>query len=321
MARPLRIEYPDAWYLIMNRGRQREDVFTDPADFNAFLKLLEESTQLWGVRIAAYCLMSNHYHLLVQTPLGNLSRAMRHIDGIYTQRFNRRHKTVGQLFAGRYQSILVDADTYLLQLVRYIHRNPRRAGTAAKPEQYPWTSHHGYLSDAKQWGWLHKDYVLSQFSSEPRARRQAYKEFVADDDSEEIRRFFKEKNVPGVLGSDVFIKSVRDRFSSQKAHEEVPESKLLLPEIEEVADAVCAVYGVERDVLLVSKRKTANEPRNMAIYLSRRLCGATLREIRDWFNLHSDSSVGSVIERMTVLESKNSKVRKSIGLVNAQMNR
>jgi putative transposase len=305
----------------MNRGRQREDVFTDPLDFNAFLKLLEESTLLWGVRIAAYCLMSNHYHLLIQTPRANLSRAMRHIDGIYTQRFNRRHKTVGQLFAGRYKSILIDADTYLLQLVRYIHRNPLRADMAAKPEQYPWTSHHGYLSDVKQWDWLYKEYVLSQFSSEPSARRQAYKEFIADDDSEEILRFFGERNVHGILGSDVFIKWARDRFSSQKAQEEVPESKLLLPEIEDVADAVCAVYGVERSLLLVSKRRTANEPRNMAIYLSRRLCGATLREIRDWFNLNSDSSVGSVIERMTVLESKNSKVRKSMGLVKAQMNK
>jgi putative transposase len=321
MARPLRIEYPDAWYHVMNRGRRREEIFTDPQDFNAFLKLLEESTLLWGVRISAYCLMSNHYHLLLQTPRANLSRAMRHIDGIYTQRFNRRHKAVGQLFAGRYRSILIDADAYLLQLVRYIHRNPLRAGMVAKPDQYPWTSHRGYLSDEKQWDWLHKEYVLSNFSTKPRARRQAYNEFIADDDSEEIRRFFGEKNVHAILGSDEFIKWVRDHFSNQAAHEEVPESKLLLPEIEEVADAVCAVYGVERNILLVSKRRTTNEPRNMAIYLSRRLCGATLREIRDRFNLHSDSSVGSAIERMTVLESKNSKVRRSIGLVKDKLNK
>jgi putative transposase len=321
MARPLRIEYPDAWYHVMNRGRQREEIFADSQDFNVFLKLLEESTLLWGGRISAYCLMSNHYHLLIQTPRANLSRAMRHIDGIYTQRFNRRHKAVGQLFAGRYRSILIDADAYLLQVVRYIHRNPLRAGMAARPDKYPWTSHPGYLSDEKRWDWLHKEYVLSHFSTEPHARRQAYKEFIADDDSEEIRRFFGEKNVRAILGSDKFTKWVRDHFSNQAADEEVPESKLLLPEIEEVADAVCAVYGVDRNILLVSKRRTTNEPRNMAIYLSRRLCGATLREIRDRFNFHSDSSVGSAIERMTALESKNSKVRTSIGLVKEQLNK
>lgn len=321
MARPLRIEYPDAWYHIINRGRRQENVFTDHYDFGTFLKLLEQSTLLWDVRIAAYCLMPNHYHLLIQTPRANLSRTMRHIDGIYTQRFNRRHKTTGQLFAGRYRSILVDADAYLLQIVRYIHRYPLRAGMARKPDQYQWTSHRGYLSDEKQWEWLHKEYVLSQFSAKPHERIEAYKEFIADDDLEEIRRFFGARNIPAVLGSDGFIKWVRDRFSDQLAHEEVPESKLLLPGIEEVAGSVCAVYGVEPTVLLESKRRIANEPRNMAIYLSRRLCGATLREIRDRFNLNSDSSVGSVIERMTLLESKNNKVRKSIGLVKANLNK
>jgi putative transposase len=321
MARPLRIEYPDAWYHVMNRGRRQEEIFTDHYDFGTFLKLLEQSTLLWDIRIAAYCMMSNHYHLLIQTPRANLSRAMRHIDGIYTQRFNRRHKMVGQLFAGRYRSILVDADAYLLQLVRYIHRNPLRAGMVTKPDQYPWTSHRGYLSDERQWDWLHKEFVLSQFSTRPRERREAYKEFIADEDLEEIRRFFGGRNIPAILGSDGFIKWVRDRFSDEKVHEEVPESKLLLTGIEEVAEAVCAVYGVDMTALLESKRRIANEPRNMAIYLSRRLCGATLREIRDRFNLHSDSSVGSVIERMTVLESKNSKVRKSIGSVKERLNK
>jgi putative transposase len=107
MSRPLRIEYPDAWYHVMNRGRRGEDIFADRKDYNQFLDILKETARIWKLRIAAYCLMPNHYHLLVQTPHGNLSRCLRHIDG--------------PLFRRRYKSILVEAESYLLPLVRYIH--------------------------------------------------------------------------------------------------------------------------------------------------------------------------------------------------------
>lgn len=127
MTRPLRIEYPDAWYHVMNRGRRGDNIFADNEDYETFIVLLQEASKMFDLRISAYCLMPNHYHILVQTPRGNLSRAMRHINGVYTQRYNRKRKTDGQLFRGRYKSILVDADNYLLELLRYIHRNPVRA--------------------------------------------------------------------------------------------------------------------------------------------------------------------------------------------------
>jgi REP element-mobilizing transposase RayT len=110
------------------------------------MELLQEGSAMWKVRIAAFCLMPNHYHLLAQTPDPNLSRFMRHVDGIYTQRFNRSHKCDGSLFRGRYKAILVDADTYLLDLVRYIHRNPLRAALVRRLDRYPWNSHIAYLS-------------------------------------------------------------------------------------------------------------------------------------------------------------------------------
>jgi len=107
-----------------------------------------------------FFMVLNHYHVLLQTPDANLSRFMHHVDGVYTQRFNRYHHYDGQLFRGRYKSILVDADSYLLQLVRYIHRNPLQSGLANKLEAYKWCSHNGYVSDAKKWNWLHKDFIL-----------------------------------------------------------------------------------------------------------------------------------------------------------------
>ena len=136
MSRPLRIQYPDAWYHVMNRGRRGEKLFEGKKDYETFIELLKDIVEDYKVNIAAYCLMSNHYHLLIQTPKGNISRSMRHLNGVYTQRYNRSHLCDGQLFRGRYKSILIDADGYLLELVRYIHRNPLEAGMVNDLSKY-----------------------------------------------------------------------------------------------------------------------------------------------------------------------------------------
>ena len=148
MAIPLRIQYPGAWYHVMNRGRRGEEIFSEKKDYLLFIDLLCEAVDMWGVKIAAYCMMPNHYHLLIQTPDTNLSRCMRYLNGIYTQRFNRYHHCDGQLFRGRYKSILIDADRYLLELARYIHRNPLKAGLVGRLSNYLWSGHRGYISDS-----------------------------------------------------------------------------------------------------------------------------------------------------------------------------
>ena len=124
MPRPLRIEYENAYYHVMNRGRGRQQIFHDEDYYRTFLDTVAEANKRFGAVVHAYCLLGNHYHLLIQTPEGNLDRIMRHINGVYTQRYNRLKRTDGPLFRGRYKAILVDADAYLLQLSRYIHRNP-----------------------------------------------------------------------------------------------------------------------------------------------------------------------------------------------------
>jgi putative transposase len=156
MSRPLRIEYAGAWYHVMNRGRRLENVFEDRQDYRIFVDILKDASEMWHVKIAAYCLMPSHYHMLLQTPQGNIARAMRHVDGVYTQRYNKKHGQDGQLFRGRYKSILVNGDGYLLQIVRYIHRNPVKAGLVNALKDYAWSSHKGYLSVSKKWDWLYK---------------------------------------------------------------------------------------------------------------------------------------------------------------------
>ncbi len=196
MARPLRIDFNGAWHHVMNRGRQRENIFHDAQDYKAFIDLLKSTSEMFRVNVAAYCLMSNHYHLLLQSSEGNLARAMRHLGGVYTQWFNRRHSLDGQLFKGRYKAILVGEDEYLQGLVRYIHHNPLKAGLAKSLEEYPWSSHLGYLRRADTWKWLHTEALLSLFSDDPAKARAEYGRFMAQDENEEIERIFSLKKLP-----------------------------------------------------------------------------------------------------------------------------
>lgn len=312
MSRPLRIEYPGAWYHVMNRGRRAENIFPGKEDYQSFFELLKESSEMWNVTIAAYCLMPSHYHMLIQTPDANLSRFMRHVDGVYTQRFNRLHGCDGHLFRGRYESILVDEDAYLLQLTRYIHRNPLEAGLVDKLDAYEWSSHKGYISTAKKWDWLSKNFVLSMLTTNKRQQRRAYRQFVAKENTEEVVRVFEGKRLPPLLGSDRFIDWVKDRFFKEKDHKEVPHSRRLAPDREKIKEMVCRFYQVNQDDLLKSKRGVFNEPRNVAIYLCRLLRGDRLDELGRDFDLKRYSSVSTVLQRTKAEISKGRKLRQRV---------
>lgn len=298
MSRPLRIEYPGAWYHVMNRGRRGEKIFHDRQDYESFVKVLEESSEMWNIRVAAYCLMTNHYHILLQTPEANVSRSMRHINGVYTQRFNKRHRCDGQLFRGRYKSILVGGDSYLLQLVRYIHRNPVKAGIASKPDYYPWSSHKGYLSVAKKWTWLHKEFIFSMLTKNRKDWVKEYRRFVAMESDEGIAGLLERKRWPAVVGPETFIDWVKGKYYALKADQEVPQAKDLAPKTDLIINAVCKFYDVGRDELYRSRRGQFNEPRNVAIFLTRKLRQDSLKEIGHQFHMEKYSSVSSIIERM-----------------------
>jgi len=154
MARPLRIAVPNGWHHVMNRGLARRVVFGDDDDRQGFLDLLTQCGRRWEVWASAVVLLPNHYHVVLHDRRGNLSRAMRHLDGVYTQRFNRRHNRDGPLMRGRFRSRLVQEERYLLEVVRYVHSNPVRAGLVARAGDYPWSSHRHYLSQRKSPQWL-----------------------------------------------------------------------------------------------------------------------------------------------------------------------
>lgn len=186
----------------MNRGRRYENIFETTQNYHLFIRVLQEASELFSLRVSAYCLMPNHYHLLVQTPLANISRCMRHINGVYTQRFNREHEIDGSLFRGRYKAVCVADDQHLLEVMRYIHHNPVKAGLVNKLEDYRWTSHHGYLSNVKEWHWLHSQVLLNMLARRKGEQKAAYLDFVQQENSEEIEKFYSLKKLLPVLGGN-----------------------------------------------------------------------------------------------------------------------
>jgi REP element-mobilizing transposase RayT len=180
MARPLRLEFPGGVYHVTSRGDGREAIFLDDDDRQQFLALLGHTSERFGWHCHAYCLMNNHYHLLLETPAPNLSRGMRHLNGVYTQRFNRRHERVGHVFQGRYKAIVVQKDAHVLELCRYVVLNPVRARLVKQVRQWPWSSYRATAGQGQRPAWLTVDWILAQFARQPQRAVRAYRRFVAE---------------------------------------------------------------------------------------------------------------------------------------------
>jgi len=309
MSRPLRIDYPNAWHHVMNRARRGQDLFVDKADYQQFIDLLQETTDLFNVNVAAYCLMPTHYHLMLQTPDANLSRCMRHLNGVYTQRYNVSHSCDGTLFRGRYKSILVDADNYVLQLVRYIHRNPLKAGLVKRLDQYVWSSHKGYLSKAKKWNWLYKHFVLDMLTTQINSQIQIYKQFMAQEQDEDLVLVLDGTNPPSMLGSEKFISWIKDRFFKKKKDKEVPASKELAPDLDTIISEVSRYYKVRPTKLKAVRRGIENEPRDVAMYLIRSMRAEPLIRVGEKFGLNQYSSVSSAVTRVKAKLQKDRKFK------------
>ncbi len=312
MSRPLRIDYPGAWHHVMNRSRSGTELYCDKEDYELFLSLVQETSTMYHMNVSAYCLMPNHYHLLVQTEDGNLARCMRHLNGIYTQKYNIRHKCDGTLFRGRYKSVLVQVDSYLLQLVKYIHRNPVKAGLAETLPAYKWSSYKGYISSKVEWQWLYKTFVLSMLSRDKEEQKVKYKALMGLENSEEIESFYSKKNQLSILGDEKFTNWVKKTFFKEKSDQEIPESKRLAPEIDLINNTVAETYKIGLSQLFSARRGSENEPRNIAIYLARQLRGEPLKKIGKSFNLKRVSSVSSVFERVNRKMRTDKKFKKKV---------
>ncbi len=267
MARPLRIQYPGAWYHVTCRGNERISIFRDDTDRRKFINLLEESAEDFGVEVHGFCLMSNHFHLLLKTPLANLNRFMQRFNTAYIVYFNWKHERVGHLYQGRYKAILVDADNYLLGLSRYIHLNPvrlKRWEEASLKEKfiflksYTWSSFPAYLG-IREPSFLHLDMILGMVGGGKRKKEKRYRDFVLKGLREGVESPLLDKKASSVLGSEEFIEWVYDAFvRGKKEDKEFSKLGELVPivTIEKIAIEVAKEFGVKQEDLLKRYSRT-----------------------------------------------------------------
>ncbi|MEN8135642.1 MAG: transposase [Thermodesulfobacteriota bacterium] len=223
MARPLRLEYPGAIYHITSRGNAREDIVLNNEDRKLFLSILAATVERYNWFCHSYCLMDNHYHLLIETPAPNLSRGMRQLNGVYTQAFNRSHKRVGHVFQGRYKSILVEGGAHLLELCRYIVLNPVKADMVKRPEDWPWSSYNAISGLSNATDFLSIGWILGQFSSKKKQARKRYIEFV--NDGMQARDPWQQLQGQIFFGSSQFVARMRELLGEKKEVGEIPKEQ------------------------------------------------------------------------------------------------
>jgi len=306
MARPLRIEFDGAWYHVMNRGAGRQDVFASDEHRERFIELLGDLGDQFGIETHAYCLMGNHYHLLLHTPLGNLGRGMRHLNGVYTQFFNRDQTRDGALFRGRYKAILVDADAYLLHLSSYIHRNPLEARMVERLEDYPWSSYAAYVAKTATPPWLHREMVYSMLGG--KAKR--YQAFVAQGVDEDLAHFYQGNSVSPILGDESFRQRMVDRHGSDDP-EIAERNRIREPaSLENIIAAVARALDCDQRQIYESVRGRQNLARMLVAHFAHCSGQMAYREIAEALGMNHYSAVASSIRRLKTLCQENKHIRR-----------
>lgn len=273
MARKPRLHVPGGIYHVLLRGNGGQDIFFARQDRVRFLKLLEDGVERFGCRVHAFCLMTNHVHLLVQVGHLPLAKLLQNLSFRYTRFINKRKKRLGHLFQGRYKAFLVDAESYLLELVRYIHNNPVRANMVKDAESHPWSSHRVY-SGLEELPWLTTDWVLGQFGEKRSSARQQYSNFIARGAAEGHRSdFYGGESDRRVIGDDSFLESVLGK-----------PDKIKPPRLESIVNVVCRYYGLSlRDLQVEGRARKMATARGVICWLAQRLESCSVSEIADLF--------------------------------------
>lgn len=284
MARPLRILFPHAVYHVTARGNERKPIIRDNDDRERFVQTLARMVEQYQVICHAWVLMDNHYHLLIETPSSNLSQAIRHLNGVYTQGFNRRHRRVGHLFQGRFKAILVEKETYLLELCRYVVLNPVRAGMVKHPKAWPWSSYRATVGVEPAPSWLTVNWLLGQFGSQRSRAKAAYRHYVEEGITQQESPWLNLRSQI-YLGGETFLKNMQSRIRGAR-DSEIPlvHQQPAAPHLQDLLTQVAKSYGEKKEGLLTPTRRPS-EGRQVAIYLARRVAGLELKAITKQFGL------------------------------------
>ena len=318
MSRPWRIEYQGALYHLLSRGNERSDIFIDETDRSRFLDTVSEMSERFDINIFAYVLMDNHYHLLVRTLRANLKKAMQWFGTTYTLRFNRRHFRSGHLFQGRYKSIVIQNDAYLLQLSYYIHRNPQRAGIVKRLAGYRWSSYKVYAYGRTPPKWLSTDLILSKLAGDQDCHR-TYREKVQKYASEE-KRLFEDLRHGLILGSKQFVEKIRKKYMPAKAELSIPQQRQAAKsfDAENYLRRAEQVFGCDVEQFRHAKRLSGNEKeiRDLLLYGIWRTGQFKNEQIGDLFGM-SYSGVSHVVRSVKLKPAKSRQLQTEFDQLNS----
>ena len=321
MARPLRVEYPGAFYHVISKGNAGEKVFKTKKDKEKFLEYLEKDVELFSVIIHSFCIMTDHYHLLIETPLANLSTAVQWLNGSYATYYSKRHKRDGQVFHGRFKSILTEKDDYIKELSRYVHLNPVRAKIAKSPLEYRWSSYASFVEKTSEYEWLETDGLLTYFDKRRKSSVLKYKKFVEDVDAGSLKNQGKGLIAGFILGGDEFVKDIyKEHLSKRSDKKEISQEKELKPNgsVDKIVKVVCFEFGCrKKDVR--QKGLKRNRARDIAIYLSRDISGVSCSALGVYFGGISGSAITARYKSVFNQVTENSEIRNIVDKIKANM--
>lgn len=314
MARALRIEYPGAYYHVINRGNAGQAVFKSKRDREKFLEYLATMVDRYALRLHCYCLMTNHYHLLIQTPEANLSRSIHWLNASYAMYFNTKRGRHGHLFQGRFKSILIDADEYFKHLSRYIHLNPIRVNMVEHLADYPWSSYRAFIGKEQSPQWLDTEYILEWFGKRRKHAQRTYQDFVETFDSNNEKNPSEDIVGGMMLGRPEFIDWVKSTFLSKRENESEISGLRYLQVRDTVEDVVKRVSDhfeipVER---ILCKGIKKNLARDIAMFIARQTTGESVVGLGGYFGGVRGQAVTNRCNKVKELMVADRRIRRDV---------
>jgi REP element-mobilizing transposase RayT len=315
MARPLRIEYEGAFYHITARGNEKREIYQSLSDYDKFKGFLKDAQDKYSCIVHCYVLMSNHYHLLIETPKANLSKIIHSINSSYTTYFNNSKKRNGHMFQGRYKACLVEPDSYLLELSRYVHLNPVRTKIAQRPEDYPYSSYRSYIHKDGE-DLVYRNLIWKMIAEGKQEDAVCkYKEFVDNTMGRELTNPLKQAHAGMILGGKEFIQKTIQRLRGMNAHKisiPCPADTNKVCDSDSIIDQICTYFRKSRDDLFNEK----GEWRNIALYLIKKYTSLSNKQIGRIFGNISYSAVTKVYQRCGQKISYDPELSKKVKAIN-----
>ncbi|NIO49728.1 MAG: hypothetical protein GTN73_09895 [Candidatus Aminicenantes bacterium] len=307
MARKTRIEFPGTFYHVLARGNNKQVIFKDDQDYNVYIIRLKRYHERYKFILYAYILMPNHIHLLIETGVAPLSKIMQGIQQSYTYYYHKKYESVGHLFQGRYKAIICQRDTYLLELVRYIHLNPVRAAIVASPEDYLWSSHQVYLGYSRQ-PFVKKDLIFKMFSEDESVAEKKYWQFIMDGIDKGHQNALYNVIDQRYLGNPEFVERVKQKMKSQDQTEDQNREqnihdmqylllikKKTLPEILKIVTETTGVYP--EGILGNSREQLISRARSLFVLVAARQAGISNKSLAEFLG-RDTSSISNMIRRI-----------------------